>query len=165
MKTNLLSYYLSEAVKGNAEASYKAGKMMASEGTFNEVAIQRRYIEAANAGLKEAQKELGALGLCGKLITDDSTSFDIHYDTDYNNAIMWLKKAAQNGDTECEMVVSAIEKCGVSVINTARRSIELYHEALCLSSFETFPCLMLFEVAMQYINHFGINKNSDRRIA
>ena len=73
MNTKLLSYYLSEAVKGNAEASYKAGKLMASEGTFNEVAVQMRYIEAAKAGFTEAQKELGALGLCGRLITSDAT--------------------------------------------------------------------------------------------
>ena len=53
MNTKLLSYYLSEAVKGNAEASYKAGKLMASEGTFNEVAVQMRYIEAAKAGFTE----------------------------------------------------------------------------------------------------------------
>lgn len=165
MNTKLLSYYLSEAVKGNAEASYKAGKLMASEGTFNEVAVQMRYIEAAKAGFTEAQKELGALGLCGRLITSDATAYNIRYYTDYNNAIMWLKKAAQNGDPECTIVVAAIEKYGTRVIDEARKSIELYHETMCSSSFISSPCLMLFEVAMQLIDPFNVNKYNEMKIA
>ena len=165
MNTKLLRYYLSEAIDGNAEASYKAGKLMSSEGKFNEVAVQMRYIEAAEAGFTQAQKELGALGLCGRLITNDATAYNIHYYTDYNNAIMWLKKAAQNGDPECAIVVAAIEKFGTRVIDEARRSIELYHETMCSSSFVSSPSLMLFEVAMQLIDPFNINKYSETKIA
>ena len=34
MNTNLLNQLLSEATRGNREASYRAGKLMANEGTF-----------------------------------------------------------------------------------------------------------------------------------
>ena len=158
MSTNLLNQYLSEAVKGNAEAAFKAGKFMANEGLYNEVAIQSRYQEAAEAGFTEAQKELGALGLCGRLITDDSTAFNISYYNDYNIAMEWLKKAARNGDAESTIVVEAVEKYGTSIIDNARAAIEFYKENLCSESFTASPAVMLFEVTMQYLKLSTANK-------
>lgn len=158
MNTNLLNQLLSEATRGNREASYRAGKLMANEGTFNDVAIQKRYLDAANAGYTEAQKELGALGLCGRLITDDATAFNIHYHTDYNNAIMWLRKAAINGDPESKLVILAVDEFGIKVIEDARKAVDLYRDTLCSKDLINSPTLMLFEIAMQYLDPFGVNR-------
>lgn len=165
MNTNLLNQLLSEATRGNLEASYRAGKLMANEGTFNDVTVQRRYIDAAKAGYVDAQKELGALGLCGKLITDDATAFDIHYHTDYNKAMMWLRKAANSGDPESQIVVLAVDEFGTKVIEEARKAINIYHDVMCSKSFINSPILILFEIAMQYLDPFGVNRMAQIKTA
>lgn len=164
MKRNLLNHYLALACKGDADASFKAGKLMEDIGTYNEVIIQKRYRDAAYAGHASAQKELAGLGLYGTLVTDDSTVTNITYCDNLNNAFMWLHKAANNGNAECTIALEAIGKLGTSVIDNARNAVSYYVKTSYSSSVKkSIADYMLFEIAMQYISPFGVNEYSERK--
>lgn len=166
MRQNLLKQYLSLACIGDAEASYRAGKLMEEEGTYNEVIVQKRYRDAANAGHASAQKELAGLGLYGVLVTNDSTVTNIHYHENLNNAFMWLHKASDNGNAECTIALEAINKFGTSIIENARKAVSYYigGTSSASSSKKAVADYMLFEIAMQYIDPFGINECNERKI-
>ena len=159
MKQDLLNYYLSLACKGDADASFKAGKLMEDEGTYNEVIVQKRYLDAAAAGHALAQKELAGLGLYGTLVTSDSTVTNIHYYDNINNAIMWLHKAAKNGNVECAIAIQAINKFGTDIIDRARRAVDFYISSSYSTTVKkSISDFMIFEIGLQCIDVWQANE-------
>lgn len=161
MTNQILNFYLAEEKRGSVEAGFLAGKLMENNGGYNEIAIQKQYEISAERGYLPAQRELASMGLYGKLITEDSTAYDITYYTDYDKAMMWLRRAARRGDTESQIILKAIEERGCSVIEVAKRAIELYKETTAKAIFNMSDRQMLmYEIVIQYIDPFEINKYS-----
>lgn len=160
MRQTLLETYLSKACRGDAEASFNAGKLMAEKGTYNEVIVQKRFLDAANAGYAKAQKELAGLGLYGSLVAKNSTVTNIHYCENLNEAFMWLHRAASNGNAECQIALQAIDRYGTDIVYKARAAVEFYIESSCSSVIKkSVSDFIIFEIGLQYL--YNIKENEE----
>ncbi len=113
--TSRLTYYLSESQKGDRTAAYEAGRMMAFE-KYNDVLIQNQYRRSAELGFAPAQRELGILGICSRLVTPSSSIGNMaYYNDNFAQAIYWLKEASKKQDGFAIYLLGKCYQLGIGV--------------------------------------------------
>lgn len=112
--TDMLMYYLSESCKGDRVAAFEAAKIMTFE-KYSDLIIQKQYLRSAELGYVPAQRELGILGLCKKLVEPESIEGDIRYNKDLIEGINWIKLAAKNKDGAAIFILGKCYQLGLGV--------------------------------------------------
>ena len=156
--TTMLKYYLSESCKGNKEAAYEAARIMTFE-HYNDVLIQNQYRRSAELGYAPAQRDLGILGLCSKLITPTSTVGNItYYNDDFAQAICWLKQAAKNHDG---IAIYLLSKCYQQNIGVEFN--EDYAQRLFVIASKILPLnqMIIMNVALSSLSDFNTAHESN----
>lgn len=112
--TTQLKCMLGEANRGIASSAYKAGKMLEDEG-YSDVIAQVQYRRAARSGYAPAQRLLGILGLCGKLIEEGSSICNVRFCDSPEAGITWIREAACGGDALSVYILGKCHQLGLGV--------------------------------------------------
>lgn len=124
--TSKLTYYLSQSEKGDRTAAYNAARIMTFE-KYNDVLIQNQYRRSAQLGFAPAQRELGILGLCSRLVTPSSTIGNmVYYNDNFSQAIHWLKEASKNQDCIAIYILGKCYQHGVGVETDSNHAAKLF---------------------------------------
>ena len=124
--TTMLTHYLSESCKGDRKAAYEAAKIMKFE-NYNEVLIQNQFRRSAELGYAPAQRELGILGLCSKLVEPTSSVGNIsYYNDNFHQALIWLKQASKNLDGIAIYILGKCYQHNIGVSADEERSSKLF---------------------------------------
>lgn len=112
--TTDIKYLLDHAAKGDRQAQYLAGCRMMLDGG-SDVLSQAYLRQAAEGGFAPAQRLLGILGLCGRLLTPESAFQNEVYYADRAPGVTWLHTAAENGDAVAAYLYGKCVQMGVGI--------------------------------------------------
>ena len=109
-----LNYYIHEADKGNAESAYQLGRLLEKLG-YSQFHVQRQYRRAAQGGYPLAWRWLGILGLTHALLDEDCVFPNARYNTDYDTALLFLKRADDAGDLIAQYILAKCLQIGLGM--------------------------------------------------
>ena len=142
----MMEYYLFEAQKGNADAAYEAAKITALDNNNDVYFIQKRFFRAADLGDERAQRILGILGLCQKLMTEDSTYGNIHFNPDRRVGFEWLTEAACTGDVLATYLIGCCHLYGIGTEKSPEQAQRFFMQVISKVSMDVvLETMMLFE--------------------
>lgn len=146
MNSPMMEYYLFEAQKGNADAAYEAAKITALDNKNDVFFIQKRFFRAADLGDERAQRILGLLGLCQRLMTEDSTYGNIHYNMDRRIGFNWLTEAACTGDVIATYLIGCCYLHGIGTEKSCEQAQKFFRQVIHQISVDIIlETMLLFE--------------------
>ena len=161
MKT--LNYYLSLATKGDADSAYEAAKIMHYE-KYNEVIVQSMIRKAATLGNPSAQRWLGLICLANQLVHPDSTTSNIKFVTDYQQAYLWFSRAASQGDSLSAFAVCKCLQYGIGVEKNSEKADCILNTISDTLNYDVIPFAFFFDIYAEH-NRKAINKDNDNKYA
>ena len=161
MKT--LNYYLSLATNGDADSAYEAAKIMHYE-KYNEVIVQSMLRKAATLGNLSAQRWLGLICLANQLVHPESTTSNIRFVADYQQAYSWFSCAASQGDTLSAFAVCKCLQYGIGVDKNHEKADSILNTISYTLNYDVIPFAFFFDVYAEH-NKKEMNKEDANKYA
>lgn len=138
-----MEYYLEKSLQGDADAAYEIAKYIALIGTPKEFVVQKHFKRAAMLGSIAAQRVIGIYGLCNRLITEESSLSNIHYNEDKETGFYWLNEAACAGDLLATYLKGFCYLYGLGVTQNESIAQEHFKQTEGKMSFQTIINTMM----------------------